>query len=344
MYRGKAGRSLAISLAVFTFVGCGGSDSGSQAQPISQPPVLVPAPTPTPAPAPPPSAAGTVTLSTLGLTGGGLGDFSRLEDAPLHQVVISDIQVPNANRYEDFNFDSTENLIFRANGTSRYNEEFPSSQFKGTPKVQFNAVREDLSTNPVRELFWDVYSRSNASRADLVIPNLEEVRKTAANAELTGNYPEHVMLTEIRFPEPKYIKSFQLVGSRTSGSTIPIQGSLEMVGEAFGSRYPATSSGPWVYIGDSVIQVDFTSKRVSGRVIVEQFLTGFASRMVFDISASLLPDGSFSGQVNVRGDTVSEVGHFVGALYGPGADEVGILINTSGSSGTNLLGLIAGYE
>lgn len=338
----KARYGLALSFAALALAGCGGdSDSSNQPPPLSEAPAPKPTPAPTPSPTPTPSA---VTLTTLGLTGGGLGDFSRLEDAASYQAIISDNQTPNAVKFEDFNFDSSENITLTSSSILRYSKHFSSSQFKGTPKVPFNAVNEDLSSNPLRYLFWDVYSRDNASRAELVIPNLEEVRKTSVDADLTGNVPEHVMLAEIRFPEPKYLKSFQLIGSRTSASQLPTAGARTMVGEAFGSRYPMNVNGPWVYIGDSVLKIDFATRKITGTIVVEQFLTGYASKMHCTLSGDLLPDGSFSGDVVVQGSSVIESGQFVGALYGSLADEIGIILHTSGASGTNLLGLVAGME
>lgn len=326
--------STCACFAALAVAGCGGSGSDGGGSP---PTAVTPAPTPAPSPTPTPAA---LTVTTPGLTVGNIGNSLDPQEATAFQVTVTDPDAPSATRFEDINFDGDETLSLRHSSTvTPYDVTFAPGDFNGDGGNEFTS-----GPSNTRRLPQSAYqtTRGGPDSAILVLPRLEEVRKTVATAMFTGNLPEHVRLLDMR---PRNTRAFQLLGSPTRTTELPSSGIRTMVGEWMGNGHFSTGTSDDM-LGDSVLTVDFDRKTVTGQIVISQFLGAGPVRQTFtaEIVAQIAVDGSLSGKVTVRGDRVLETGFLTGSLYGSSADEIGILITTSGESGSIVGGLVAGQE
>lgn len=183
-------RSVALAAAL-ALAGCGGTDGGSNG-PIA----AVPAPTPTPTPSPtPPTTTTTIAFTTPSVareidSGGG----RRVSDALLDngvRLLLTEPDTISAAVIENATFNGNETYeVTQPNTPGSYLQRFPSSSFTGRGS---NSFAGSGSERLVPQLTFQ-----NGGTAILVLPQLEEARKTAATAVSGGNVTDHVRLADVR--------------------------------------------------------------------------------------------------------------------------------------------------
>jgi hypothetical protein len=335
-------KTLLSSACVLALTGCG-ADSASTA-----PVVTSPAPTQTSAPTtptPPPTTAPTATAQTFiqaGLTAGGTGNLLTPQNATAFSVTIADPDTPAARAYGDINFDGDEAITIQHSGpTMPYNESFGPDSYRGSGGNYFYTGSSAERFVPTR-----VYQNrvGQASSASLILPQLEESRKTAGSSAATGNLTDSVRLLDVRVGSTTS-RALQLVGAPTAAGNLPVSGIRTFVGESYGARF-FSDTNLQDYIGDSVLTVDYGRRTISGQITIDQFLGSTPTRptLTIEIVGEVGADGALTGKITVRGVRVFETGYLTGALYGPTADELGFVIFSSGESGSVLGGLVAGQE
>jgi hypothetical protein len=337
----------AIAVLAISVGSCGGNGSGSGA---SAPIAVTPAPTPSPSstPTPTPTPSPTVNAQTFvqpGLAAGGTGNTLDPQNATAFSVTVSEPDIPNARSFADINFDGDETItVQHSASTAAYNETFAADSYRGTSRNAFYTGSSSERFVP-SQLYQS--RPGQASSAFLIMPLLEEVRKTATTASVTGNVPESVRLLDVRTSSGSNIqnRSLQLVGTRTTAAGVPTSGARTFVGESYGTRY-FSNSNLQDYIGDSVLSVDYSRRTFSGQVTIAQFLgsTPVQPTLTVEIAGEIGADGTLTGKITVRGSGVFEAGYLSGALYGPTGDELGLVLYSSGASGSVLGGVVAGQE
>jgi hypothetical protein len=326
---------------VLALTGCG--SGGTATTPV----VVNPAPTPTstPAPAPTPTPTPTVSAQTFiqpGLTVGGTGNTLTPQNATAFSVTIGDPDAPGARTYGEINFDGDETITVQHSGpTLPYGETFGPDSYDGTASNSFYT-----GSSAERIVSARVYqTRSGqASSAILILPQLEESRKTADTSAALGNLTESVRLLDVRVGST-ISRSLQLVGAPTAAGNLPATGVRTFIGESYGARF-FSNANLQDYIGDSVLTVDYDRRTLSGQITIAQFLgsTPVRPTLTIEIVGDIAADGKLTGKVTVRGDRVFETGYLTGAIYGAAADELGFVMISSGESGSVLGGVVAGQE
>jgi hypothetical protein len=144
---------------------------------------------------------------------------------------------------------------------------------------------------------------------------------------------------------PPQSRALQLVGDRTMSNTVPTAGTRTFIGESFGVRY-FSNANVQEYAGDSVLTVDYSRRTLTGQITIAQYLgsTPVRPTLTVEIVGEIAADGTLTGKVTVRGTGVFEAGYLTGALYGPTGDEIGLVLISSGESGSVLGGVVAGQE
>lgn len=340
-------RAMLSSACVLALAGCGGGGNGASTPPV----VSGPAPTPTPAPSPAPSPTPTpsVDVQTFvqpGLTAAGTGNALDPQNATAFSVAVSDPDAPAASSYGDINFDGDETIVVRHTGlTIPYDETFTTDSYRGAGGNSFYTGSTAERFVPTRGYQSRV---GQSSSAFLVMPLLEEVRKTASAAPRTDNVTDSVRLLDVRVAasgNPPQSRALQLVGARTPQTAVPTAGTSTFVGESFGVKY-SSNGNVQDYIGDSVLTIDYDRRTLTGQITIAQFLgsTPVRPTLTIEIIGEVAADGTLTGKLTVRGTGTFEAGYLTGALYGNRADELGFVLYSSGESGSVLGGVVAGQE
>jgi hypothetical protein len=334
---------------MLVLAGCGGGGGGSGSSTV--PVVSSPAPTPTPAPAaiPTPTPAPSAVLQTFvqpGLTVGGTGNTLDAQNATAFSVMISDPDAPSASSYGEINFDGDETIVVRHTGPSiPYDESFLPDSYRGAG-INYFYTGSSAERGVPQRVYQSRIGQSSA--AFLVMPLLEEVRKTASTAVRTDNVTDNVRLLDVRIAANNNLtqnRGLQLVGTRTAQSAVPTAGTRTFVGESSGTRF-FSNTNVQSYVGDSVLTVDYNRRTLSGQITIDQFVgsTPVRPTLTIEIAGEVAADGTLTGKVTVRGPGVFETGYLTGALYGTASDELGFVLYSSGASGSVLGGVVAGQE
>jgi len=271
---------------------------------------------------------------------GGGQQISDAADGSTYLVSIGDPDALDAAGFADIKFDGDESFVLNnQSSVGRFAEQFYNVNFVGEISGAAYADSQGRGRS-LPTLYWG--SRIGGSNsAQLFFRQLEEVRKTAASAQVTGNITEHVRILELRLSDRR---SVQAVGTRSPASALPVAGTATFVGEAAGSF--ATNAGTRIdFIGDSVINVDFARQGVSGRIIATQFLSnGYRPPLQIDFAATITGQSFTATRVTVTGADILQGGTLVGSFYGPAGDELALTFSTSGASGSVVAGAVAGRE
>ncbi len=330
-------RSVGLA-AVLALAGCGGSDGGSNG-PIAVVPTT-PAPTPTPTPTPTTTTAFTTPSVAREIDSGG---GRRVSDALLDngaRVLLTEPDTTSAAVIENATFNGNETYeVTQPNTPGSYLQRFPSSSFIGRGS---NSFAGSGSERLVPQLTFQ-----NGGTAILVLPQLEETRKTAATAASGGNVTDHVRLADVRIFGPTGVangRGLQLFGTEANAGILRTSGTATFVGEAFGDAFLSGVSQDC--IGDAVVTVDYARRTVTGQITISQYL-GTAppkATLTIEFTADIVASSIVSRSLTIRGDNIIETGTLRGNFYGRDADELGLVFSASGAAGNFIGALVAGKE
>jgi hypothetical protein len=336
----RRARSLMAIATLACLSSCGGGGTTGAV-------VTVPAPSPTSTPTPPPTPTPASTVLTfvtpyvareMDGTGG-----RRISDAQLDngaRLILTEPDVTSAAVIENVTFNGNEAYeVTQPSAPGSYTQRFNATSFTGRGANYF------AGAGPERVL--PQLTHQNAGISVLVLPQLEEVRKTAATAASTGNVTDHVRLADVRIFGTTGVadhRGLQLFGTRPGAGYTAATGSATFVGEVFGDAFLSGVNQDCV--GDAVITVDYARGTVTGQITISQYLGTGAPKgtLTVEFAADIVDEEIVSRTLTIRGDNVLEAGTLRGGFYGPAGDEIGLVFSASGAAGNFIGGLVAGKE
>ena len=311
--------------------GCGGDSPGPASIPA---PPAAPAPPPTPAPPPAPTVA-TVSIPTPTVVAersplGGRTTTDAMAAGSHAFFQVSDPDAPNATSIEEINFDGDESVALSVSAGIPYEVDLPAStaRFGTTNANEYNDGHNVIRYVPVSA--WQTAANINAQQI-VVLRQLEEGRGGPTVAH-TGDTTEHVHLIDLL--QSGNIRAFQIAGSVSPASAIPVSGTATYAGQAFGSLFTGGVSND--FLGDAVVNIAFgqSFRPVSGRIDVAQFQNAFNTvPFVVTFQGDISGAAIVSQHLQVTGLSDLMGGTLAGNFYGPAADEIGAVFSASGASG-----------
>lgn len=240
---------------------------------------------------------------------------------------------------ENVTFDGNEMFdVLQPNEPGSYIRRFLPTNFAGSGYNQFQGI--GFIRNVPQQVFFDP-----VTGATLVLPFLEEIRKTPATALGTGNTTEHVRVADVRISGPTGVpneRGFQLFGARSGAASLPAQGTATFVGEFYGDFFLTTAKTDGA--GDAVITVDFANRQITGRLTISQYL-GSGPPIEIEFVADIVGDAIISRTLSAKGvGGIILAGTVQGSFYGSAADEIALVFSASGASGNVIGALVAGKE
>lgn len=323
--------------------GCGGDSAGPASIPA---PPAAPAPPPTPTPPPAPTVA-TVSIPTPTVVAqispaGGRTTTDAMASGSHAFFQVSDPDAPNATSIEEINFDGDESVALSVSAGG-----IPYEVDLQAPTARFatgNGNSYTDSHNVTRYVPVSVWQTANNISAQQIVGwrQLDEGRGGPSTAQ-TGDTTEHVKLIDT-MPSGN-IRAFQIAGSVSPASAIPVSGTATYAGQAFGSIFTGGNSND--FLGDAVVNIAFgqSFRPVSGRIDVAQFQNTFkAVPFVVTFQGDISGAAFVSQHLEVTGLSDLMAGTLAGNFYGPAADEIGAVFTASGASGNIIGGFVAGKQ